>query len=86
MALAEITYRWHLLEKGKDTRTYCNHKDQCEIYILSGRVTNDWINFFFLLEKFGFHSSNLFIKVYDNSIKKQVKNDWLFSLIVEALK
>ena len=46
-----------------------------------------WINFFFfLLEKFGFHSSNLFIKVYDNSIKKQVKNDWLFSMIVQALK
>ena len=42
--------------------------------------------FFFLLEKFGFHSSKLFIKVYDNSIKKQVKNDWLFSLIVQALK
>ena len=29
---------------------------------------------------------SLFIKVYDNSIKKQVKNDWLFSLIMQALK
>ena len=49
---------------------------------------NKWVDkfVFFLLEKFGFHSSNLFIKVYDNSIKKQVKNDWLFSMIVQALK
>ena len=54
-------------------------KDQCEIYILSERITNMWITLFFSSsKKFGFHSSNLFIKGYDNSMKKQFKNNWFF--------
>ena len=57
------------------------------MYILSERVTNMWIILFFSSwKKFGFHSSKLFIKGYDNNIKKQFKNDWLFPLIMQALK
>ena len=57
------------------------------MYILSERVTNMWIILFFSSwKKFGFHSSKLFIKGYDNNIKKQFKNDWLFPLIMQSLK